>query len=185
MASPVHKWYQFTMGRFVSAFHIFPHHTLVIMTFVHLRLSDSGSGCWSGRRRTVIGRSDVSSRDSSSSHSWRSHLVSVTLARSELLDKVSDCYRCYQLFITFGIFLAACINYGTQKTDDNSSWLIPLGIGFIWGGMLTVGMLFFSETPRFVYRRGHVDQARKIMSRGKFCGPNRGCFPFWSLADSR
>lgn len=26
-------------------------------------------------------------------------------------------------------------------------------------------MLFFSETPRFVYRKGQTDQARKIMSK--------------------
>ena len=40
----------------------------------------------------------------------------------------------HQLFITFGISLAACINFGTYEHQRSGpiSWRLPIGIGFIW-----------------------------------------------------
>ncbi|EME41553.1 hypothetical protein DOTSEDRAFT_64847 [Dothistroma septosporum NZE10] len=45
---------------------------------------------------------------------------------------------CYQLFITFGIFLAACINFGCYEHQRFSaaSWRIPMGVGYIWAVIL-------------------------------------------------
>lgn len=73
----------------------------------------------------------------------------------------------YQLFITLGIFLAACFNYGTYTHQKNStaSWRIVIGLGWVWTIILGVGMLAFNETPRFDYRRGRIDQARKTLMR--------------------
>lgn len=73
----------------------------------------------------------------------------------------------YQLFITFGIFLAACINYGCyeHQRGNASSWRIPIGIGFIWAFILGVGILFFPETPRFNYRRGKIEEAKNTMMK--------------------
>ncbi|KAK6388497.1 hypothetical protein LTR65_007834 [Meristemomyces frigidus] len=71
---------------------------------------------------------------------------------------------CYQLFITLGIFLAACINYGTQKNyNDTSQWRIPMGIGFLWPLILGVGILFFPDTPRYAFRKGRVEEAKQTM----------------------
>ncbi|PNH46876.1 hypothetical protein VD0004_g1325 [Verticillium dahliae] len=73
----------------------------------------------------------------------------------------------YQLFITMGIFLAACINYGTEKDYPNStaSWRIVIGLGWIWTIVLGVGILFFPETPRYDYRRGQVERARETLCK--------------------
>ncbi|XXG98589.1 hypothetical protein Hte_004914 [Hypoxylon texense] len=73
----------------------------------------------------------------------------------------------YQLFITLGIFLAACFNYGTyeHQRDNSSSWRIVIGLGWIWTAMLGVGILAFNETPRFDYRRGRVSEAKKTLMR--------------------
>jgi len=38
----------------------------------------------------------------------------------------------YQLFITFGIFLADCINYRTAQDTGVLQWKLPMGIGFIF-----------------------------------------------------
>ena len=46
----------------------------------------------------------------------------------------------YQLFITFGIFIAYCINFGTDKLNGPSQWRIPMGIGFVWPVIMTSGM---------------------------------------------
>lgn len=73
----------------------------------------------------------------------------------------------YQLFITFGIFLAACINFGTYEHQRSTaaSWRIPLGVGFIWAAILGVGILFFPDTPRFNYRQGRKEEAKATMMK--------------------
>jgi SP family sugar:H+ symporter-like MFS transporter len=73
----------------------------------------------------------------------------------------------YQLFITLGIFLAAVFNLGTYEhlANSSASWRIVLGLGWIWTIGLGFGILLFSETPRFDYRRGRVDEARKTLMR--------------------
>ena len=81
---------------------------------------------------------------------------------------------CYQLFITFGIFLAACFNYGTWKhqRDNRASWMIPLGLSFVWPFILGIGILFFPETPRYAYRHGRVDEAKETMRKVYGASPN-------------
>lgn len=68
---------------------------------------------------------------------------------------------CYQLFITIGILLANLINFGTEGIDNTGSWRITLGIGFLWAIILGVGILFLPETPRFNFRNGKHDLARR------------------------
>ncbi|KAL9109733.1 MAG: hypothetical protein Q9227_005602 [Pyrenula ochraceoflavens] len=71
----------------------------------------------------------------------------------------------YQLFITLGIFLAACFNYATDRHQRNSaaSWRIVMGLGFVWPFILAVGILFFPETPRYAYRHGRKEEAKQTM----------------------
>ncbi|KAJ5937768.1 Major facilitator superfamily domain general substrate transporter [Penicillium verhagenii] len=71
----------------------------------------------------------------------------------------------YQLFITLGIFVANCINFGTEKRNDTGSWRIPLGITYLWALVLGIGMMFFPESPRYDYRHGKVDQAMNNLSK--------------------
>ena len=72
---------------------------------------------------------------------------------------------CYQLFITLGIFIAYCINFGTEKMDGPSSWRIPMGIGFVWPALMAVGICFLRESPRWDYRNGKIDRARTTVSK--------------------
>ncbi|KAK8063216.1 hexose transporter, partial [Apiospora saccharicola] len=73
----------------------------------------------------------------------------------------------YQLFITLGIFLAACFNYGTytHQKQSSASWRIVIGLGWLWTIVLGLGILLFSETPRFDYRRGRIEEARRTLMR--------------------
>ncbi|KAF2035340.1 general substrate transporter [Setomelanomma holmii] len=71
---------------------------------------------------------------------------------------------CYQLFITLGIFVAYCINFGTENTRNASSWKIPMGIGFIWSFLMVVGIMFMQESPRWEYRKGKIDSARHTIA---------------------
>ncbi|CAK1360122.1 High-affinity fructose transporter ght6 [Cercospora beticola] len=74
---------------------------------------------------------------------------------------------CYQLFITFGIFMAACINYGAHEHQRNSaaSWRITMGIGFVWAVILGFGILLFDETPRYNYRHGKIEEAKAFLQK--------------------
>ncbi|KAJ5707162.1 Major facilitator superfamily domain general substrate transporter [Penicillium malachiteum] len=71
----------------------------------------------------------------------------------------------YQLFVTLGIFVAYCINFGTETMDNTASWRIPLGITFLWGLILGLGILLFPESPRYNYRNGQVAAAKTTMAK--------------------
>ncbi|KAF2150564.1 general substrate transporter [Myriangium duriaei CBS 260.36] len=72
---------------------------------------------------------------------------------------------CYQLFITAGIFIAYCINYGTETRQNPSSWRIPMGVGFVFPVIMAVGICFLSETPRWEYRHGKIESARRTIAK--------------------
>ncbi|KAL3961033.1 hypothetical protein ACCO45_006150 [Purpureocillium lilacinum] len=78
------------------------------------------------------------------------------------------------LFITMGIFLAACFNYGTvtHQGGSSASWRIVIGLGWVWTLVLGFGILAFPETPRFDYRRGRVERARATLCRVYGAGEN-------------
>ncbi|EPS25264.1 hypothetical protein PDE_00197 [Penicillium oxalicum 114-2] len=71
----------------------------------------------------------------------------------------------YQLFITLGIFVANCINFGTESMTTTASWRIPMGITYLWALILGLGMAFFPESPRYDYRHGKVDKAIGTLSK--------------------
>lgn len=82
------------------------------------------------------------------------------------MDELSDIFSsAFQLFVSLGIFISYCINYGTESIHSPSSWRITMGIGFVWAGLLALGMLFLPESPRFAYRRGRPDEAKKVMTK--------------------
>jgi SP family sugar:H+ symporter-like MFS transporter len=68
--------------------------------------------------------------------------------------------------ITFGIFLAAVFNYASERHQSGkaASWQITMGLTFVWAVVLAVGIILFSETPRFNFRRGRVEEATKTMT---------------------
>ncbi|KAL2170038.1 hypothetical protein VTG60DRAFT_5378 [Thermothelomyces hinnuleus] len=71
----------------------------------------------------------------------------------------------YQLFITLGIWTAEMINYGTHNMTNSASWRIPNGLSFLWSLILGGGILLLPESPRFAYRKGREDEARRTIAR--------------------
>ncbi|RGP71941.1 mfs sp sugar:h+ symporter [Fusarium sporotrichioides] len=71
---------------------------------------------------------------------------------------------CYQLFVTLGIWCAEMVNWGTNHYDGSASWRIPNGLNFLWALLLGVGILFLPESPRFAYRKGKEEEARKTIA---------------------
>lgn len=79
----------------------------------------------------------------------------------------------YQLLITMGIWTAYMVNYGTEASYKNSAqWRIPNGLSALWAIILGVSVLFMPESPRFAYRIGRVEEARRNMARLNGVSPN-------------
>lgn len=72
---------------------------------------------------------------------------------------------CYQLFITIGIFVADCINFGTEKRQDTGSYRITMGIGFLPPLIMGIGILFLPESPRHDWNHNNMARARTTMSK--------------------
>ncbi|KAI6784236.1 mfs monosaccharide transporter [Emericellopsis cladophorae] len=74
----------------------------------------------------------------------------------------------YQLLITLGIWTAEMVNWGTEHYTDSTAWRIPNGLSFAWALVLGGGILFMPESPRYAYKHGRVDEARRNIA--KLCG---------------
>lgn len=71
----------------------------------------------------------------------------------------------YQLFITLGILLAACFNYGTvtHHAHSSASWRVVVGLGWLWTLALGLGILACPESPRLDVRRGRGERAARTL----------------------
>jgi SP family sugar:H+ symporter-like MFS transporter len=48
--------------------------------------------------------------------------------------------------------------------SGGSSWRTVVGIGFIWPAILTVGIQFMPESPRWLASRGRLDEAQHALA---------------------
>ncbi|MFB5192153.1 sugar porter family MFS transporter [Alicyclobacillus fastidiosus] len=67
-----------------------------------------------------------------------------------------------QLMIVIGILIAYIINYAFSGIDG---WRWMLGLAFVPGAILFIGMLFLPESPRWLMKRGDESQARLVLTR--------------------
>ncbi|RLV95924.1 High-affinity glucose transporter SNF3 [Spathaspora sp. JA1] len=72
---------------------------------------------------------------------------------------------CYQLAITCGLLIAACVNKGTSERQDTGSYRIPIALQFAWALILGGGMLCLPETPRYFISRSNEDKAKDALGR--------------------
>ena len=59
-----------------------------------------------------------------------------------------------------------------HQRDNSGSWRISLGLGWVFCAILGVGILFLPETPRYAYRKGRKEEAKRTMSRVYGAPPN-------------
>jgi sugar porter (SP) family MFS transporter len=67
-----------------------------------------------------------------------------------------------QLLVTIGIFVAYVTDYALS---DSGAWRWMLGLGAVPAVLLGLGIYFQPESPRWLVKRGHVDQARSVLAR--------------------
>ncbi|KAF5728853.1 Inositol transporter 4 [Tripterygium wilfordii] len=67
------------------------------------------------------------------------------------------------LLITSGQFLAYVVNYALSSVKSQWRWM--LGLAAVPAGLQIVLMLMLPESPRWLYRKNKVDEARAILER--------------------
>ncbi|RPD64254.1 MFS monosaccharide transporter [Lentinus tigrinus ALCF2SS1-7] len=71
----------------------------------------------------------------------------------------------YQWAITIGLLLASVINNATKDRQSHSAWQIPISIQFIWAFILSAGMTYLPESPRWLIKKGRDEAAARSLSR--------------------
>lgn len=68
-----------------------------------------------------------------------------------------------QLAITVGILLSYLVDLGFAQVDEGWRWMFF--IGFIPALILGIGMIFLTDTPRWLYSNGQVAKAKKVLQQ--------------------
>lgn len=71
----------------------------------------------------------------------------------------------YQFAITIGLLISSCADQGTKDRNSASSYRIPIGIQFVWAGILAGGLFLLPESPRYWVKRGKMDKALRSLER--------------------
>ncbi len=67
-----------------------------------------------------------------------------------------------QLAISIGILISYIVDYCFAYTEN---WRWMLGLGFVPGLFLFVGMLSLPDSPRWLLSKGHLGQARRVLQK--------------------
>jgi sugar porter (SP) family MFS transporter len=68
----------------------------------------------------------------------------------------------FQLAITIGILAAYLVDYAFS---GSGGWRWMLGLAFVPGAILGLGMIRMPESPRWLAEHGHLDLARRVLKR--------------------
>lgn len=71
---------------------------------------------------------------------------------------------CYQLAVTFGIFIANCI-CGAFSDSKPNGWRYMLGLAGIPAIFQFIGVLFMPESPRWLVSKGKIGKARDVLKQ--------------------
>ncbi|MBA3660202.1 MAG: sugar porter family MFS transporter [Gammaproteobacteria bacterium] len=68
-----------------------------------------------------------------------------------------------QLAITIGILCSFIINYTFTNIDGSWRWMF--GMGLVPAILLSIGMIFLPESPRFLVKKNKIDEATKTLKQ--------------------
>ncbi|KZT57589.1 general substrate transporter [Calocera cornea HHB12733] len=73
----------------------------------------------------------------------------------------------FQVWVAVGVLLSYWVNYGVAlHTPANSPdiWRVPFGVQLVPGGLMCIGLFFCRESPRWLARKGRMDQALSALA---------------------
>ncbi|KAL1970729.1 hypothetical protein VTN77DRAFT_4373 [Rasamsonia byssochlamydoides] len=71
----------------------------------------------------------------------------------------------YQWAITIGLLVSSGVDQGLKDRNDRSSYRIPIGLQFIWAFILSAGLFFLPESPRYYVKNDNLEKAVKSLER--------------------
>lgn len=73
----------------------------------------------------------------------------------------------YEIGVQFGTLIGFWINYGVHQdmAPNSAQWVFPFAFQLIPGGLLTLGMFFVPESPRWAARTKGRDETIKILTQ--------------------
>ncbi|CAJ1974113.1 unnamed protein product [Sphenostylis stenocarpa] len=71
----------------------------------------------------------------------------------------------FQFFLSFGVVVAGCINFGTAK--HTWGWRVSLVIAVVPAAVMTIGALLITDTPSSLVERGKIDEARRALRKAR------------------
>lgn len=71
----------------------------------------------------------------------------------------------YQWAITWGLMASSAIAQGTRRINSPKCFRIPIGLQFLWTGVMLIGLYFIPESPRFYVMHNDLDGAIISLSR--------------------
>lgn len=73
----------------------------------------------------------------------------------------------FEICLQLGTVIGFWINYGVNQNispDSRSQWMIPVGVQFGPAILLVIGMFFVVDSPRWLIKNGHLEQATKDLT---------------------
>ena len=69
----------------------------------------------------------------------------------------------FQLMLTVGILMAFTVNYFSHTF--RTGWRTSLGVSAAFSAVLSIGMVLFSESPRWLLKQGRKYEAERTLNR--------------------
>lgn len=70
----------------------------------------------------------------------------------------------YQWAITWGLLCSSAISQGTRNLQNSGSYRIPIGLQSGWALILSFGLIFLPESPRYYVLKDKLPQAARSLS---------------------